>query len=251
MPELKYFRKIRAAQEAYKARPEAPLPQFDFASLGTRSRFKQGLSRFLLRSALPFLTAILRVFWPNPRLGRFILVTRRRDVEAVLRDAGNFPAVYKLEMEELGDGHNNVLGEGGDRHRELRQVLSHALRPEHFHEVGAWVEEDANALLDAGGGQIDVFRDLITRTATEASCRLFGFDPLDRDTFAEWTMAVSNQLFGDFFGDPNIRQQSQTAATHLRAVIDDSIDRVEANNRQNPNSTRRRVNLIERLITDK
>ena len=94
MPELKYFGKILAAQAAAKARPNAPLPQFDFASLGTRSRFKQRFSRFLLRKFLPFLTAILRIFWPNPRLGRFVLVTRRDDVEAVLRDADNFRVVY-------------------------------------------------------------------------------------------------------------------------------------------------------------
>ncbi|MEP0191928.1 MAG: hypothetical protein ABJP70_05825 [Erythrobacter sp.] len=250
MAKLKYFDRIEQDQAAQKALPPGPLPQFDFESLRTKSRLKRWATRFALRRLLPFVAAILRLVWPNPKYKNVVFVTRRADVEEVLGDPANFKVVYEPEMKELGSGFNNVLGEDGPDHDRLHALLRKTLSDQHLGNVGKWVSEDAHALLERAGGQIDIFRDLFTRTASETSCRLFGLDPLDRDQFAQWTMAVSNQLFGDFFGDANIRQQSQTAAAHLRAVIDDAIDRVEANNRLNPASRRKRETLIDRLITD-
>jgi cytochrome P450/deferrochelatase/peroxidase EfeB/uncharacterized membrane protein YeaQ/YmgE (transglycosylase-associated protein family) len=247
---LKYFEKITAAQSSDSQRPPGPRPPFDFASLGSRNPIARWFSRFLLRRVLPALTALLRLLWPNPRFGRLVIVTRRRDVEEVLGDMTRFPVVYALEMTELGGGTNNVLGLDGEPHDVLAAQLRRAIRPEDLDRVAQWVGEDADALLDAGGGRIDVMRDLVTRTATESACRLFGVTAHDPDQFAEWTMAVSNQLFGDFFGDPNIRTQAQTGAAHLRAAIDDAIARVENNNLRNPDSGRERATLIDRLVTD-
>lgn len=247
---LKYFDGILAAQQADSRRPPGPLPAFAFASLGSRNPLARWFTRFLLRRLLPFLTAILRFAWPNPRFGRTVLVTRRADVEAVLGDMDRFAVVYGLEMRELGAGANNVLGLDGAEHDELLAALRRSLTAADTARVGTWVREDAAALLEAGGGRIDVMRDLVTRTAAEASCRLFGITAHDPDLFAEWTMAVSNQLFGDFFGNRAIRTQAQTAAAHLRAVIDDAINRVETANREHPDAVREHVTVIDRLITD-
>lgn len=246
---LKYFDKIAAAQQAASQRPPAPLPRFDFASLGSRNPIARWASRFALRRVLPALAALLRLFWPTPRFGRFVLVTRRADAEEVLGDMQRFPVVYGPEMRELG-GADNVLSVDGAVHDELLAALHRRLTSEDVAQVEQWVAEDAAALLDAGGGRIDVMRDLITRTATESCCRLFGITAHDPDLFAEWTMAVSNQLFGDFFGDANIRAQAQTAAALLRSTIDDAISRIQHNNRAHPRSTRIRATLIDRLVTD-
>lgn len=227
MPSFKYFDKIIAAQTADASRPAGPLPPFEFASLANRSALARWLSRLLLRRILPLVTAVLRVLWPNPRFGRFVIVTRRSDVEAVLGDMANFPVVYALEMKELAGGTNNVLALDGEAHDRLLAALHRSVRRDDVERIARIVREDAALLLDAGKGRIDVIRDLVTRTATEASSRLFGLTIEDPDRFAEWTMAVSTQLFGDFFGDPNIRRQATTASAHLLALIDSAIDRVE------------------------
>ena len=221
---LKYFDKIAAAQQADRDRPAGPLPRFDFASLGSTNALARWLTRFALRRMLPALTALLRVVWPVPRWGRFVLVTRRADAEEVLRDMARFPVVYGPEMRELG-GDDNVLSVDGATHDALAAVLHRAITGDDVASIARWVAEDAEALLAAGGGRIDMMRDLVTRTATESCCRLFGITAHDPDLFAEWTMAVSNQLFGDFFGDANVRRQAQTGAAMLRAAIDDAIAR--------------------------
>jgi cytochrome P450/deferrochelatase/peroxidase EfeB len=250
MARIKYFETIIAAQKADAEKAPAPLPLFDFASLGSRNPVVRWFSRFMLRRLLPLIAAVLRAIWPIPRVGRVVIVTRRADAEAVLSDMRRFPVVYGLEMKELGGGANNILGLDNEEHDALLAILHRQLTIRDVEKVAAWTAEDSAALLEAGGGRIDVFRDLVTRTATESSARLFGFEPRNPDRFAEWTMAVSNQLFGDFFGDANIRRQAQTAAAHLRAVVDEGIARVVERNLSHPDDPRQRETLIDRLITD-
>lgn len=245
---LKYFDKIIAAQTDARS-PSGPLPPFDFDSLGS-GRVAQAIVRYGLRHILPLLMAGLRIIRPNLRLGRLVLVTRRLDIEEVLGDTARFHVPYGLEMKELGKGENNVLGMDGERHDRLLDSLHRAMPAADIDRIGQWVSEDAAALIETAGGRIDVMRDLVTRTATEASARYFGITVDDPDVFAEWTMAVSNLLFGDFFGDRNIRQQAEIGAAHLRTAIDDGIAQVHSKNSLNNSITLETTTLIDRLITD-
>ena len=248
---LKYFDRVQALLQADRAAAPGPLPPFDFESLGSKSAIARALTRFLLRRSLPALAFILRQIWPNPRFGRVILVTRAADVEQVLLDASSFRVVYGDEMRDLGGGGANVLSVDGAAHDAHRAVLEQIIRPENLELVSQWVTEDAAALLAAGGGRIDAMRDLVTRTAAEAACRLFGLTAHDPDAFGEWTMAVSTQLFGDFTGDANLHAQAKIGSAHLCGLIDDAIARVRFNDAEHPHGRRPHDTLVDRLLTDK
>jgi cytochrome P450/deferrochelatase/peroxidase EfeB len=248
MADLKYFARIEALIRDDAASAGRPLPPFDFESLGGGAK-RGGIGRFLLRRVLPAVTFVLRQVWPNPRFGRLVLVTRTQDVEQVLRDDAGFKVVYGPEMRDLGGGCDNVLSIDDPGHAILREDLRAAVRPGDPQALFDNVLRDATALLDAGGGRIDVMRDLISRTATEALCRYFGLTVHDPDTFGQWTMAVSLQLFGDFFGDANVHRQARTASIHLASVIDDAIARVNLNNAAHPCGQRVQATLIDRMIT--
>ena len=250
MPEIKYFKKIRDAQLARAKRPPGPLDAFEFQTLATKSAIVRRLTRFALRTLLPIVTAILRFAWPNPRFGRFIFVTRHADCDQVLGDTASFPVNYRLEMREIAGGEDNILSLDGAAHETMRKLLTKHFRATDIDNVADWSREYAKALIEGGGGRIDVMRDLITRTSTEVSCRLMGLTAHDPDAFAEWTMAQSSLLFGDFFGDANIRNQAVIASAHLTSLIDDGIARVRNNNRLHPGSRRVRETLIDRLVTD-
>lgn len=250
MPELKYFRIIKAAQQHASNNPGSHKGPFDFDSLGTKSRLARFLVRFALRRLLPFLTAILRRIWPNPRFGRVIIVTRRSDCEEVLGDMERFPVVYRPEMRELGHGEDNILSLDGEMHYRMREILKDAFTPEDIENTARWTRESAQNLLKSGGGRIDVMRDLITRTAAEVSGRLFGLSIHDHPRFAEWTMAVSTLLFGDFFGDKNVRKQALIARDHLHGLIMTSVARHRAMGSTVASADRpdNRSTLIGRLI---
>jgi len=249
MTVLKYFDRIRELRRADLAAPRAPLPPFDFESLGSRSSFARAITRFLLRRVLPAVAYVLRQVWPNPRFGRVILVTRAEDAVQVLSDPIGFAVVYGEEMRDLGGGADNVLSLDGADHDAYRSVLAKCLDASDIERVSKWVSEDAASLIEAGAGRIDAVRDLITRTATEATCRLFGLTVHDPDVFGEWTMAVSTQLFGDFTGDANVHRQARTASAHLQGIIDDAIARVRFNNEEHPSSSRRLDTLVDRMVT--
>ena len=249
MLKLKWFDTIASAQRADRAAPPHPLPLFDFQSLALKSRSGQWFSRFVFRRVMPAVFALLRTFWPNPRLGRLIIVTREADVRAVLDDNVTFPNVYSPEMTELGGDQNSVLGMEGKDHQELREELHNQIKKEDLEEIARLTRDHATALIEASDGRIDVMRDFVTRCATEVCCTYLGVTPNDPDTFAEWTMAVSAMLFGDPFGDPNTRLQGTIGAAHLRATFDDAIARVVANNASHPDTTRDHRTLTDRFIT--
>lgn len=244
MPKLKYFAWIDNPDAPPQTPPGGPLPAFDFESLGSKSALARWFQRFLLRRVLPVVAFLLRWLCPNPRLGRIVIVTRAADARAVLRDMERFPVVYTPEMRLLGGGYDNVLAGDGANHARLRAELLAALPHSDFAQVGEWSRLAAEQLVAAGGGRLDVMRDLLTRTAADVSARYIGLTINDPDAFAEWTMAVSGMLFGDYFGDANIRQQALTGSAHLLGLIDDAIARVH----QNHNPARRRVSVIDKLM---
>lgn len=249
MDQIKWFGKIDTAQAEARHSREAnePLGQFDFAVHVEQSWFRQRLSRFIFRIVIPAVFALLRLVWPVAKLkalrwipflrgySRLVLVARYDDVRSVLENPDqSFNVAYSKEMQELGGGTQGVLGLDGPRHGEVRhQVAGQFANPELIESdlalIREWTREAANALLDAGNGRIDTCRDLITRTATEATCRYLGIDPGDPDSFAEWSLSVSMQLFADPTGDPVVGRNARIASAHMLAAIDDAIEREERN----------------------
>ncbi len=214
----------RAAQPAP---PRDIFEPFDFDSLLTKGCIRQALSRFVFRTLFPIGFAVLRVIAPVLRIGRLAVLSRHGDVAAVLSDRdGHFEVVYGPQMTELGESTNFVLGlDGAEHERHRRTIGLDLIDPVDIASIETVTRKTAAALLEAGAGQLDVMRDLVTRTASEATCRFLGISPRDPDAFAEWTMAVSMLLFADPFGDPKVRKQALIAGQYIRRLIDDEIDR--------------------------
>ena len=168
---LKYFAKIEAAQKATRDAPPERLPPFDLSPFLTRSRIRQAVTRFVFRKILPAVFAILRAVWPNPRFGRLVIVTRDADVREVLEKNPAFEVPFELEMTELADGTQSVLGVEGNEHLRLRTAIEAVMDLKDLPKIAEWSRGYAESLLDASGGTIDVVTDLITRTATETCCR--------------------------------------------------------------------------------
>lgn len=228
--------KIGADATQREARPTAPrdiFEPFDFDSLLTKSCVRRAISRFVFRTIFPIGFAIARVIAPVLRIGPLVVLSRHAEVAAVLSDReGRFEVVYGPEMAELGEGTNFVLGLDGDEHQRHRRTISlDLIDPVDIANIEAITRDTAAALLDAGAGRLDVMRDLVTRTASEATCRFLGISPRDPDAFAEWTMAVSMLLFADPFGDANVGKQALIAGEYIRRLIDDEIDRARRQQR--------------------
>lgn len=246
--EIKYHNRVHEFSQKSIVREDGSLPPFTF---GQTSKKGANASYYILRYLMPIITFFLRKFVPVFRWKNIVVVSRRADIEHVLNnDNGDFPVPYGPEMRQLGGGGNNILSVDGDEHEALKNTLQSVLYKDDIQQIANWVEEDAIALLDAGNGNIDVIRDLITRTATESCCRFFGLYPPNPVEFSHWSMAVSNQLFADPFLTEETWTQAQIGAAHLRAVIQDSIDRVHNNDQNHPTSTRKRITLIDRMVSN-
>ena len=244
--EIKYHKAVYDFSKRSVIREDGSLPPFTFGQNPSKGK---NVTWFFLRYILPIIAVFFRKFLPVFRFSGIFIVSRRSDIEDILRnEAGDFSVPYSPEMQQLG-GKDNILSMDGDLHDATRERLMKAFKKEDVERVANWVLEDANALLDSGGGKIDIYRDLITRTATESCCRLFGLNPANSEEFAHWSFAISEQIFADFELKEKTWEQAQIAAAHLRALIQDGVNRVHSNNTRFPDSDRERITLIDRLVT--
>lgn len=251
LPDFKYYAKIEAVQAKAREPGETALPQFDLKPFVTTNPWAQRLSRFVFRAVMPAVFACCRLLWPIPRFGRMVIVTRDADVREVLNRSDVFSVPYGPEMTELAGGTTSVLGLEGDEHDKLRETIKTVLKPGDLDSIRRWSRGYAKALIEGSAGEIDVFTDLITRTATETCCRYFGLTANDPNAFAEWTLSVSAQLFADPFGDPAVSALARNGAARIRIVLEDAIARVHNNNRRPDHGAGRpHVTLIDRFVTD-
>jgi Dyp-type peroxidase family len=251
MLDPKYYTEIREAQEQTRELPKgAPLPEFNINDLGADS-LRRRIQLWLFEVLVPLVLSLLREFWPVAKIGRLVIVTRADDVRDTLTRTEEFGVPFALEMTELADGENFVLGMDGESHAEedkliengvgdqrsplvvsrsfpdgtgSEEALKIAMAREDVERVAKLSHRFAGALLRNSGGRIDVMKDYITRVATETCIRYFGLTGIDDpNAFAEWAMSISALLFGDPFGDPATRQLALNGSARIRNVIDRSI----------------------------
>ena len=215
---LKYFKGI---EEAQRAPPGPPVP-FDIEELSPKPGLGAALGSLFI-AVIPFALGVLRAIWPNPQIGRLIVVTRDADVRQVLMDMDTFETPFGPEMTELAGGTNSVLGLGGAPHARINGILRQVLKSEDIAGIAKRSSEVAKALIDGSGGRIDVMGDLVTRVATEMSASYLGLEIDDPGAFADWTMAISALLFADPTGNPVTRRLALFGAAQLRRVIGRAI----------------------------
>jgi cytochrome P450/deferrochelatase/peroxidase EfeB len=222
VPKYKYVR-LFSEEPGQVLPPEETVPPFDFdriSNSGLRGRLFGWVYKLLLWPVLRLLQWVM----PVGRFGRLTIITRDADVRAILADPVNFPTPFGPEMRALADGEAFLLGLDGPPHERQKRILIELIEhPRDLELVARLSSEYANALLDAGKGQIDAQRDLITRTAAEVCARYFGFGLKDPDLFAQWTIAASNFLFADPTGKPVAAELASAAGAGLRALADRAL----------------------------
>jgi cytochrome P450 len=220
---LKYFEKIAAAQARSGDEDTSTEGDFDFDDLGA-DRYWSPLLRGLWLWALRVVFAFFRAFWPIPKFGRLVIITRDTDVCDVLSKPSIFGVPYGPEMKELGGGEATfVLGLDGEEQKCQHELIRGLIRDEDTTWLIGRTRQIADTLIDVSGGRIDVMKDLITRVASETCAEYFGLNVDDTDAFAEWAMSISALLFADPFGNPATRNLGLAGAARVRSVIDAAL----------------------------
>lgn len=193
---------------------------FDFDDLGADRSWSPVLRRLWLWS-LRVAFAFFRTFWPIPKFGRLVIITRDADVRDVLAQHDIFRVPYGPEMKELGGGKATfVLGLEGVEQRRQHDLIRGLIGEQDAKWLIQRTRQIADTLIDASEGRIDVMKDLITRVASETCAEFFGLDVDDPDAFAEWSMSISALLFADPFGKPATRKLALAGAARVRSVIE-------------------------------
>lgn len=257
---FKWFGQVAALREMDQGIPPSPLPPFDFAVLkpvGFLARWGQSVISFAFQRGVPPILRLCQTIWPVAfiRFLNLVIVTRDEDVRTILGDSENFGVPYGPEMQDLGAGTTFALGLDGEGHARQRSIMADVLRANDREIFAADMQRVleqtaacAKALIDNGGGRIDVMRDYVTRITTETAQGYFGLDITDADAFAEWTMATSCMLFGDPGGDRKTRDLALNASARLRLSLGNSIARAQRNWEQHPDTEGRETTILDRLI---
>ncbi len=199
---------------------------FDFNDLGADRSWSPIFRRLWLWS-LRVAFAFFRTFWPIPKFGRLVIVTRDADVRDVLKQHDIFRVPYGPEMKELGGGAATfVLGLEGVEQQRQHELIRGLIGDQDAKWLIQRTRQIADTLIDASQGRIDVMKDLITRVASETCAEFFGLDVDDPDAFAEWSMSISAVLFADPFGKPATRKLALAGAARVRSVIDAGLVRL-------------------------
>lgn len=218
----KYFKTIEQAlrQRTPKGPGATPEINFDQPPAPFYRRWANDIGLCLFRAVLWF----LRTSGWIPRLGRLVIVTRAKDVCEVLKD----PAIivpYHPEMVELG-GADSILGLEGAPHAKVRGLVAAAFRvgsetsrDAERRRIAEYARPLAQGLIENSQGRLDVVGDLITRCAAETCARYYGLPVDDPAAFADWTMAVSQMLFADPFGDQEVRRRGLYASARLQQLV--------------------------------
>ncbi len=225
----KYYDGIKSAQAQDHYLPDEAFPEFDFERLAPKGAIAQ-LGSDLVRKSIPLLLAFGRRFWPVMQLGGIYWITRKDDVRNALDHPDFLEVPYGPEMAELshstdGKAATFVLGlEGPDQARQNAIIRKIVLRDD-LDLAKQQSRAFSNALLEGAAGRIDVITDFIFRVPTEICRRYFGLEFPNPNRFAEWSVAVSAQLFADPTGDPIKRQLARSGALRLSRIIDVAIDK--------------------------
>lgn len=249
---LKYFDKIATAQTISRNENASADDAFDFNDLGVDRSWSPLLRRLWLWS-LRVAFAFFRRFWPIPKFGRLIIITRNTDVRNVLSNPGIFAVPYGPEMKELGGGAATfVLGLEGAEQQRQHDLIRSLIGAQDAKWLIQRTRQIADTLIDASQGRIDFMKDLITRVASETCAEFFGLSVDDPDAFAEWSMSISALLFADPFGKPATRKLALAGASRVRSVIDAALVRLSVDPPMPPEGLGKTIlqRLVDNRISD-
>ena len=166
-----------------------------------------------------WLLSLLRRFWPNVRVGRFLLVTRNNEVRDILERSDEFQTPYGPEMAESPAVANFILGmQDGADYRRMKSVVLSAFPPGRGRARG---QADRRApfaaiIVVARSPGFDAISGLLKIVPVAHLPRLFRrSSSTTRLKFAEWSIALSALFFSDPFGNTATREVADVAADRM------------------------------------
>ncbi|MCT7375561.1 cytochrome P450 [Chelativorans salis] len=248
MVAVKYYEGVLKGQK--EQRPPTELPPFDMERLRTRGVWARLAERLLEdpRWAL----ALLRRFWPMPRFGKFLLVTRNADVREVLERQDVFQTPYGPEMTEIAGGQNFILGmHDGPQYRHMKSTILSAFPIDEVEQVvRPLAARHAEEIMRRASPDFDVV-DKLLKVVPVRICRdYFGMRIDDEKQFSDWANALSGLFFADPFANPIARELAVVAADRMKRTIDLSIEAVRGGTTSRLTPLGRLVDLLDDTSSD-
>ena len=223
MLRTKYYDGISKAQADQK--PVDQLPPFDPERLRTRGLVGRVVGGLMENPR--WWLSVLRRWWPNPKIGNFVLVTRAADVREVFERQDVFHTPFGPEMTEMADGANFILGmQDGAAYRKLKSPILSAFPPDEVERrVRPIARRHAGDIMRTATPGFDAVDELLKIVPVRVCRDYFGMAIDDDEAFSDWSIALSTLFFADPAGNADTRELAVTAAHHMLAAIDRSIER--------------------------
>lgn len=183
----------------------------------------------LMLGAAPTAFALLRRIAPLPKFGSMTLALLHDDVREVFGTDSVFEAPYHDKLQVITGGQPFFLGEGdGPDYRARLEAMRAVVRPADLPGLAAKAEAQADAIVAAAGGRIEVVDKLVRRVTFDLMAAYLGIPKPAAGDLTVWATRLFEFQFVDQGNSPALRQAVDEIAPAFRAHIQAEIDRRKA-----------------------
>ncbi|HBJ31210.1 MAG TPA: cytochrome P450 [Dehalococcoidia bacterium] len=154
------------------------------------------------------------------------ILTRHRDVDAVLRDSKRFSNDERngtnVQFSPYADEARSMLRIDPPDHTRMRSLVGKAFTPRAVAELKPRVEEIVDELLAGLGDSFDVLDDFAYPLPIIVIAEMLGVPPEDRDRFKGWSSDVAQMLEPGTSGDDAM--QAGRSRTELTLYLSDIVE---------------------------
>ncbi len=188
----------------------------------------KGIKAWLMAKAMeaaPLAFALLRWACPLPKFGTMVIATLHDDVREVFDTDAVFAAPYTPKLDVITGGEPFFLGQqDGKGHGVAAEAVRRAVRASDLPRLAAQVDAEAEAVVTAAGGRMEVVNDLVRHVTFKVLADYLGVPkPADGD-LRVWATRLFEFQFADPGGDPALRVQVDQIAPALRAHVQALMD---------------------------
>lgn len=178
----------------------------------------------LLRAARPNLALKRKLIAAYENTGT-VIVTRHADVTEVLERETDFAVVYEPKMRAITASENFFLGmqDSAAYTRDVSSMRLAVRRTDVTEIVIPHVAQQAEAIVAAAGGRIDVPATLTLPVLTGLLGHYFGTPGPSGPEMAAWTTRMFWYLFVDLAGEEAITRAAMDSASACRSYLDAAI----------------------------
>jgi cytochrome P450 len=179
-----------------------------------------------IQAGLPGVFALARRVWPIPHLGSTYVVTLHDDVREVFAADADFGVPYDPNLQVITGGEPFMLGMA-DTPAYQAQVaaMRRVVREEDLPGLGAAAEAQAEAIVAAASGRVEVVDQLVRRVAFGVIGRYFGVPEPELGRLDVWATRLFEFQFASSPKDVELRREVDEIAPAFRAHIGHEIAR--------------------------